>query len=68
MAPGTPLRLTGTCTPWNYCQMDHADIDLAGGAVIVLPDLGTGTSTPRLITFGGKQVPILSRNSASADR
>jgi hypothetical protein len=55
-APGTPLRLTGTYTPWNYCQMDIYDVDLAGGGVIVLPDLGTAnTNTPHLITFGGKQ-------------
>ena len=54
--PGSPLRLVGTYTPWNYCQMDQTDIDLAGGAAIVLPDLGAAnTSTPHLITFGGKQ-------------
>jgi hypothetical protein len=54
--PGSPLRLTGTYTPWNYCQMDQNDIDLSGGAAIVLPDLGAAnTSTPHLITFGGKQ-------------
>ena len=55
-SPGSPLRLTGTYTPWNYCQMEQNDIDLAGGGVIVLPDLGAAsTSTPHLITFGGKQ-------------
>jgi len=54
--PGAPLRLAGTYTPWNYCQMDVSDIDLAGGAAIVLPDFGEGnTRTPHLITFGGKQ-------------
>jgi len=54
--PGLPLRLTGTYTPWNYCQMDVYDSDLSGSAVVVLPDLGAeNTSTPRLITFGGKQ-------------
>ena len=53
--PGAPLRLVGTYTPWNYCQMDRTDTDLAGGSAIVLPDLGASTSTPRLITFGGKQ-------------
>jgi hypothetical protein len=55
-APGAPLELNGTYTPWNYCQMDQFDGDLSGGAVVVLPDLGAAnTSTPRLITFGGKQ-------------
>jgi hypothetical protein len=54
--PGAPLRLVGTYTPWNYCQMEQSDIDLAGSGVIVLPDLGAAsTSTPHLITFGGKQ-------------
>lgn len=54
--PGSPLRLTGTYTPWNYCQMDQNDIDLSGGAAVVLPDLGAAnTSTPHLITLGGKQ-------------
>jgi hypothetical protein len=53
-AAGTPLKLVGTYTPWNYCQMDLADIDLAGGGVVILPDLDK-TSTPRLITVGGKQ-------------
>ncbi len=55
-APGTPLALAGTYTPWNYCPMETADIDLAGGAPILLPDLGAAnTSTPHLIAFGGKQ-------------
>jgi len=55
-SPGSPLRLVGTYTPWNYCQMEQSDIDLAGSGVIVLPDLGAAsTSTPHLVTFGGKQ-------------
>jgi len=54
--PGTPLKLAGTYTPWNYCQMDAGDIDLAGGAAVIVPDLpAADTSTPHLITFGGKQ-------------
>lgn len=51
--PGTPLKLAGTYTPWNYCQMELDDADLSGGAAIILPDVGGGT--PNLITFGGKQ-------------
>jgi hypothetical protein len=55
-SPGLPLQLNGTYTPWNYCQMDKYDSDLSGGAVVVLPDMGAAnTSTPHLITFGGKQ-------------
>lgn len=54
--PGAPLKLVGTYTPWNYCQMDQNDADLSGGAVVILPDLdANNTSTPHLITFGGKQ-------------
>ena len=54
--PGLPLQLTGTYIPWNYCQMDAADIDLSGGSVMVIPSLrSTGTTTPDLIAFGGKQ-------------
>jgi hypothetical protein len=62
-APGLPLRLVGTYTPGNYWQMEKADIDLAGGAAIVLPDLGeANTTTPRLITqafgVGPRRGPI----------
>jgi hypothetical protein len=54
--PGSPLTLTGTFTPFNYCDMDLSDTDLAGGGPVVLPDLGsTNTSTPHLLAFGGKQ-------------
>jgi hypothetical protein len=54
--PGLPLQLAGTYVPWNYCQMDDADIDLSGGSVVVIPSLrSTGTTTPNLIAFGGKQ-------------
>jgi hypothetical protein len=53
---GSPLTLLGTYTPFNYCDMDQYDTDLAGGAPIVLPDLGSAnTSTPHLLAFGGKQ-------------
>ncbi len=53
---GSPLKLLGTYTPFNYCAMDQNDTDLAGGAPIVVPDLGSAnTSTPHLLAFGGKQ-------------
>jgi Malectin domain len=55
-APGSPLTLTGTYTPYNYCDMDMNDDDLGGGGAVVLPDLGSAnTSTPHLLAFGGKQ-------------
>jgi DNA-binding beta-propeller fold protein YncE len=54
--PGVPLSLQGTYTPFNYCQMDSNDTDLAGGGAMLVPGLtSTGTSTPGLIAFGGKQ-------------
>ena len=52
----TPLRLSGTYTPWNYCQMDLADTDLGGSTPAIIPDLDPATtSTPHLVTFGSKQ-------------
>ena len=50
------LQLSGTYTPFNYCAMDEGDIDLAGGGPLILPELDASTtSTPHLVTFGGKQ-------------
>jgi len=55
-APGVPLQLIGTYTPWNHCQMDDSDIDLTGSGATLLPDLDpTTTSTPSLMAVGGKQ-------------
>jgi hypothetical protein len=52
----SPLSLTGTYSPFNYCQMDQYDTDMTGSAPIVLPDLGSAnTRTPHLLAFGGKQ-------------
>jgi hypothetical protein len=54
--PSAQLNLLGTYTTWNHCQLETADIDLAGGAPIVVPDLGAAnTSTPHTLAFGGKQ-------------
>jgi hypothetical protein len=53
-APGVPLKLTGTYTTWNHCQLDGGDIDLCGSGVTLLPEV-RGTSTPRLAVVGGKQ-------------
>ena len=49
------LHLEGTFTPFNYCQMDVGDTDLGGSSPMLLPTLGTSTTTKRLTTFGGKQ-------------
>jgi len=61
-----PLRLVGTYTPWNYCQMDTADSDLGASSPVIVPDLDPSTtSTPHLIAFGGKQgvVYLINRDS-----
>src|SRR5262249_28796638 len=64
-APQLPLQPIGTDTPFTYCQMDTADIDLAGSAPMIVPDLNPATTgTPHLMAFGGKQgnVYLLSRD------
>src|SRR5215468_7066394 len=53
-APGLPLRLIGTYTAWNHCQLDQGDIDLCGSGVTLLPQVRR-TSTQRLAVVGGKQ-------------
>lgn len=51
-----PLQLDATYTPFNYCLMDVADMDLGGSSPILLPDLSdTGTTTPHLTAFSSKQ-------------
>jgi hypothetical protein len=52
---GSPLRLTGTYSPWNHCQMDRYDTDLGGGSPVVFDLDPATTSTPHLVAFGGKQ-------------
>jgi outer membrane protein assembly factor BamB len=50
------LRLLGTYTPFNYCALDAADIDLGGSSPLIIPELDrASTATPHLIAFGGKQ-------------
>jgi hypothetical protein len=50
------LRLRGSYTPFNYCALDGANIDLSGSQPLLLPELApSDTATPRLIAFGGKQ-------------
>ncbi len=52
--PDPVLQLVGTYTPWNYCQMDYWDTDLSGTAPVVINIDPSRTSTPHLLTFGGK--------------
>jgi len=55
-SPLSTLTLAGTYSTFNYCNLDQSDIDLSGSAPIIIPDLDPATtSTPHLVTFGGKQ-------------
>ena len=47
------LTLTGTYTPYNYCQAAKADIDIGSSAPIVLDMPASTTSTPNLLVMGG---------------
>ncbi len=59
------LNLFGTYTPFNYCQMDAGDVDLAGSTPMIIPDLNPAkTSTPQLVAFGGKQGNVYLVNRA----
>ncbi len=50
---GRGLRLTGTYTPYNYCQTAAFDIDIAGSGATLF-DLPDGSSkTRRLLMLGG---------------
>jgi hypothetical protein len=50
------LRLAGSYTPFDYCQLDSADADLGGCSPSLLPDVDPGEPlAPPLIAFGGKQ-------------
>lgn len=60
------LHLLGTYTPFNYCALDTGDIDLGGSSPVIIPELDpTGTLTPHLVAFGGKQgvVYLLDRDA-----
>lgn len=52
----TGLRLTGTYSPFNYCQTAASDIDIAGSGAVAFDLAGGGSGTPHLLTLGaGKQ-------------
>ena len=48
------LRRQGSYTPFNYCRLDAADLDLAGSQPTLLPPLPDVT-TPNVVAFGSKQ-------------
>ena len=48
--------LRGTYTPFNYCDTATRDIDLGSGGAALMPDReANATTTPQLMTVGGKQ-------------
>jgi hypothetical protein len=47
------LELTGTYTPYNYCQTGKADVDIGSSGVISLDAPGGATTTPNLLILGG---------------
>jgi hypothetical protein len=56
LSPLSTLQLAGTYSTFNYCDLDRNDIDLSGSSAVIIPDLDPSlTSTPHLVTFGGKQ-------------
>jgi hypothetical protein len=50
-----PLQLGGTYTPFNYCALDKADVDLGGSSPLVLDLDPAATSTPKVLALGSKQ-------------
>ena len=47
------LTLTGTYTPYNYCQAARYDIDIGSSAPILLDQPAGTTATPNLLVLGG---------------
>lgn len=59
LGPGKDLKLLGTYTPFNYCNMEAQDADLGSTGPMLLPPLEPReTGTPRLAVFGSKQGTI----------
>ena len=64
------LTLTGTYTPYNYCQAGKADIDIGSSPVISVDVPAGSTATPELLVLGGgKQgnIYLLDRNKMPGD-
>jgi len=53
--PDYTFNLIGTYTPWNHCQMDQYDADLSGSSTVLFDLDPSVTTTPHLLTIGGKQ-------------
>ena len=52
-SPG--LQLSGSYTPFNYCQLELADADVGADSPMLLDVDPAATSTPHLVVFGSKQ-------------
>jgi outer membrane protein assembly factor BamB len=48
------LLLEAAYTPYDYCELDRRDVDIAGSSAMLLPSLDPSTTTPNLLAFGGK--------------
>ena len=66
---GRELALESVYTPYDYCELDRRDVDLAGSSPILLPPLA-GTTTPNLVAFGGKAgvIYLLDRDAIAPAR
>lgn len=47
------FKLTGTYTPFNYCQASTTDIDIGSSGVLAIDLPASSTSTPKLLSLGG---------------
>ncbi len=67
--PDFTFNLIGTYTPWNHCQMDEWDADLSGSSTILFDVDPSLTSTPHLLSIGGKQgnAYLLDRDNMPGD-
>src|SRR5262249_47205306 len=50
-----PLVFARSYSPFNYCLLDVGDTDLGGSSPAIFDLDLSATSTPHLMTFGGKQ-------------
>ena len=51
--PASGLHLTGTFSPYNYCQTAASDIDIAGSGAVMIDLPARASATPHLLALGG---------------
>jgi hypothetical protein len=59
------LKLLGSYTPFNYCNLDDNNIDLAGSATLILPRAKGADQALPLVAFGGKQGNVYLADASS---